>query len=67
MPADRKIYGTFQCLGDYKCPIDGAILLDEEDIVIDVSISGISKDDLEDGIEFEFEGKDGNIYYDEWF
>ena len=67
MPVDRRIYGVFTSLGDYQCPIDGSVSVDEEDIVVSISAGGMTIDDLEGGIEFEFEGKDGNIYYDEWF
>lgn len=62
----RTIHRTFEVLGDYDMflPLDGAVTVDAEDEIVHFNVGGtIGAEDIEDGIEIEFKGNDGNYYY----
>ena len=62
---NTTVQGTFRELGDYPCPLDGSVTVNDEDEVVAVNIGGIGLDELEDGIYFDFTSVDGSDYSNE--
>lgn len=62
----KTIHGKFTTLGDYGMflPLRGSVTVDENDEIVYFDVGGaIGAEDIEDGIEIEFTGDDGNEYY----
>ena len=61
--ATKRIRGTFHELGDYQCPLDGSITIDDDTrIVQSINVGGMGFEDFEDCCSFTFKSTSEELF-----